>query len=134
MKRLVIGGYATVLGISFFLPHTAAICIIAVASGTMIYLFHMSERSIKIQMEESEKGFQSLFEHNPNAVGIFNRQGYFVDVNPSIERMLGYNKEELLKKSFLLFIAEETRQATMQNIELLLTGRAQTFTTSIIHK
>jgi diguanylate cyclase (GGDEF)-like protein/PAS domain S-box-containing protein len=134
MKRVVIGGYAVVLGISCFLPQTSAISIMAVASGMMVYLIYRSKRSLKVAMEESEKVFKSLFEHTPNAVGIFNRQGYFIDVNPSIERLLGYNKEELLQKSFLLFIAEETRQSTQQNIELLLTGRMQTFTTSIIHK
>jgi PAS domain S-box-containing protein len=51
-------------------------------------------------MQESEERFRLLFENSPDAITLLDRSGTIIDLNESTERLTGYTKEELVRKSF----------------------------------
>ncbi|MBF0311166.1 MAG: PAS domain S-box protein [Magnetococcales bacterium] len=52
------------------------------------------------RLEESENRFRSIFEHAPVAYQSLNREGCFIDTNPILHELLGYEREEILGRSF----------------------------------
>lgn len=85
-------------------------------------------------LSESEQRYQSLFDHNPDAVMSFDREGNFIDVNPAFEVLSGYSGEELQNLSFLTLISSEKLMITLANFEKTLAGQSQSFETIILHK
>ena len=67
-------------------------------------------KGLYIQLTDSEKLIQSVF--NVAAVGICvtDEQGYFVDVNEEYCRIYGYSKEEVIGKHFSMFIPAHNKQ------------------------
>lgn len=77
------------------------------SSGTKIYYDNQDAYQLMIrditehkQMEralsDKQQRYQSLFEHNPDAVFSVDQKGFFQEVNPSVGEILGYSQEELL--------------------------------------
>ena len=62
----------------------------------------LADKSSRLQFSESR--YRSLFEHNPDAVMTLDLRGYFTEVNPAAEKLLGYSAEELFERTFLPFI------------------------------
>jgi PAS domain S-box-containing protein len=55
----------------------------------------------------SEARFQTIFEAAPWGIALVDRDGRIVDSNPSLQRLLGYQPEELLNQGFAEFIRSE---------------------------
>lgn len=53
-----------------------------------------------------------FFESSVDILCIANYEGYFIDVNPSFIKLLGYSKQELLSRKIDEFVFEEDRAAT----------------------
>jgi len=53
------------------------------------------------KLKESEERLRILFEYAPDAYYLNDLKGNFIDGNIAAETMIGYNKEELIGKSFL---------------------------------
>jgi PAS domain S-box-containing protein len=66
-------------------------------------------------MEELDQFFRVA----PDLLCIANTDGYFLRLNPSWERVLGYTTEELLSKRFLDFVHPDDRERTRQAISTL---------------
>jgi PAS domain S-box-containing protein len=66
-------------------------------------------------MEELDQ----FFRFTPDLLCIANTDGYFLRLNPSCERVLGYTTEELLSKRFLDFVHADDRERTLQAISTL---------------
>jgi len=63
--------------------------------------------------------FDQFFRVTPDLSCIANTDGYFLRLNPSWERVLGYTTEELLSKRFLDFVHPDDRERTLQAISTL---------------
>lgn len=74
-----------------------------------------------VQLEE----YKHFFYYTHDFSCIANFDGYFQIINPRWERVLGYTKDELLKKRFTDFIHPDDIPATLKEMEKLKTG-AQT--------
>ncbi|HEX7903615.1 MAG TPA: PAS domain S-box protein, partial [Chitinophagaceae bacterium] len=59
------------------------------------------------ELRISEKKYRSLVEQAADAIFIFDRQGYFVDVNSISSELLGYTKEELLSMNLTDIVFED---------------------------
>jgi diguanylate cyclase (GGDEF)-like protein/PAS domain S-box-containing protein len=110
-----------------------------IASGGEEFILAMArDRTERLQMEktlkETEHVFDSLFDHNPNGVGVFDKLGNFVRMNQTMERIMGYTAEEVHQLPFLSFVAEEHLLHTFKNIEQVRGGQPKNFDTAIIHK
>jgi len=63
-----------------------------------------------------------LFELSLDLLCVAGTDGYFKQVNPAFERVLGYSREELLSRSFLDFVHPDDRARTLEAIAVLAQG------------
>jgi len=56
------------------------------------------QRRIEEALKQSDASYRKLFEYAPDGIVIADGQSYYLDANPSICRMLGYTREELIGK------------------------------------
>lgn len=56
------------------------------------------QRRVEEALKQSEASYRKLFEYAPDGIVIADGQSYYLDANPSICRMLGYSREELIGK------------------------------------
>lgn len=71
------------------------------------------------------KSYEKLFRLSTQPVAIANFDGYFTDLNPSWETMLGWSEAELKSKPFLEFVHPEDLEKTIQESQALQNRRTQ---------
>jgi two-component system NtrC family sensor kinase len=105
---------------------TAEVCIAPTRSDegrirTYAYIKDVTERKkFEKELRESEKRCQNLFERVRDGVFISSREGRFMDCNPALLEMLGYEtKEEFLKIDIAkdLYVNPADRKAFQRQIE-----------------
>lgn len=57
-----------------------------------------ARKEMERQLAESEQRYRSLFAHNSDPVYCFDLEGNLLDLNPAVERLTGYSREQLLGK------------------------------------
>lgn len=139
-NRLYIGGYLIVaIFVSIYVkPYAAWICIIA----ALPLFIQLLKRKIVIQPAGIEQQqiqtyhdvLDSLFEHNPNAIGICDQEGMFIRINKAAETTLGYSASELLQKRFSELVSHEINELTRGQVKQAKVGEPLTFDTSVSHK
>jgi len=75
-------------------------------------------------LRDSEERYRALFEYAPDGIVIANPQSYYIDANPSICRLLGYPRDELIG----LHASDIVAPAEIEHIEPALnviTAKAQ---------
>ncbi|MGQ7889667.1 putative bifunctional diguanylate cyclase/phosphodiesterase [Paenibacillus sp. WC2504] len=139
-NRLYIGGYLIVaIFVSLYVkPYAVWICVLA-ALPLFIQLLRKERdnqhSSIStLQHHSYQHVLDSLFEHNPNAIGIFDQEGTFIRINAAAETILGYSASELLEKRFSHFVTQEQYELTINQLQLATDGEPLTFETSVSHK
>ena len=71
-----------------------------------------TDRSSRLDSPETEA--EHLFEVSLDLLCVADPQGYFLQVNPAFERVLGYSREELTSRPIVDFVHPEDRQRTEQ--------------------
>lgn len=66
--------------------------------------------------------FEYFFQHSQEFCCIINLDGYFENINPVFEKLLGYSQNELVKSNFSSFIHPDDIQATQLELEKLKNG------------
>ena len=62
------------------------------------------------------KRYQSFFNESLDSMCMIQRNGFFEETNPTFSKVLEWNQEELMAKSFLEFVHPEDRDATQKII------------------
>ncbi|MCY9691978.1 sensor domain-containing protein [Paenibacillus alginolyticus] len=139
-NRLYIGGYLLVaIFVSFYVkPYAVWNCLLT-SLVLLVVLFRKggSTQSLKKDMPRDHmylNVLDSLFEHNPNAIGIFDQAGKFIRINLAAETILGYSVDELLNQPFISFVTQEQLERTSSQLEQVKSGTPVTFETAVIHK
>ncbi len=80
-------------------------------SAILCFMTDITERrQVETALKISEERFRILFDFAPDAMYISDLKGTFIEGNKAAEKMLDYNKEELIGKSFLkLHILDKTQ-------------------------
>ncbi|MFC7371545.1 PAS domain S-box protein [Fictibacillus iocasae] len=88
----------------------------------------LTERvTMERQLAESEQRFQSLIEHNMDALFSVDLNGRFTTVNPACEILTGYTQSELLGMSFHPLLPKERHFQAEQQFKEALNGNPQTY-------
>jgi PAS domain S-box-containing protein len=67
----------------------------------LISFLNINERKkAKEKLKESEQKYRFLFEKSPSSILLIDIEGKIVDCNPALEKLLGYNKKELIGKKY----------------------------------
>ncbi|HKI86997.1 MAG TPA: PAS domain S-box protein, partial [Thermoanaerobaculia bacterium] len=105
---------------------------LALASGAQDFLelddlsTPLLERSIQYSIErkntegarrKAEKRYRTLFEAAPDAIVLIGGGGRILDLNPSAERLLHYERQELVGKPVETIVPERAREAHRQHRE-----------------
>lgn len=78
--------------------------------------------ALRVNYTSSKRRYEKLFELSHDLLCIANTMGYFVQVNPTFTRLLGYPAEDLLNKSFLEYVHPDDVDATVNEIRNLRSG------------
>lgn len=91
-------------------------------------------REMEQRLRESENRYKSLFQHNPLGICAVNMEGHILSVNPSLEELTGYTKDELLGADILIMASSEEQDKIKRHMELAKQGETQTYESEFIHK
>ncbi|APB72338.1 PAS domain S-box protein [Paenibacillus polymyxa] len=91
-------------------------------------------REMELRLRESENRYRSLFQHNPLGICAVNMEGHILSVNPSLEELTGYTKDELLEADILIMASSEEQDKIKRHMELAQQGETQTYESEFIHK
>ncbi len=61
----------------------------------------LARKSAENNLKESEKKYRNLFENSPFPIILIDPKGMVENCNPAMEKVLGYSREELVKKRFV---------------------------------
>jgi PAS domain S-box-containing protein len=82
-------------------------------------------RAVEEKLEQSESRFWQFFQNLPVGIGIIDREGEWVQVNPVLEEILGYTSEELIGTSPLDYIHPDDIERSKQDIAAVVSGEAR---------
>jgi PAS domain S-box-containing protein len=90
--------------------------------GTFIDITEKFE--LEKRLKESERKFRILYESTPYSIALINSNGIIVDCNPTIEKLIGYDKVELIGKKFseLPIIPAESMQNIVNAFQEFIKG------------
>ncbi|MDR6879222.1 EAL domain-containing protein [Bacillus sp. 3255] len=139
-NRLYIGAYVLVaIFVSLYVkPYAAWICLIA--SMPLVVQLLRTTGQPRPPSEPVMQGpayhhvLDSLFEHNPNAIGIFDQEGTFIRINQAAETMLGYSAADLIGQPFSRFVSQEQLDLTCKQLQQANGGTSASFETTVSHK
>jgi PAS domain S-box-containing protein len=78
------------------------------------------------KLRESEEKYRFLFQNSPFSILLIETSGKIVECNPSIEKLIGYTKEELIGKKYrkLLVVPPEYMPKLLKRLELISKGES----------
>lgn len=105
------------LGLAVVVVANGLLLVALVVTGTRTFAKVASER------ESARRRFEIFFNKSLVLQCIAGLDGYFKQINPAWEDVLGYTREELLSKPFLDFVHPDDRDATVEATKGLGEGR-----------
>ncbi|MEO8204810.1 MAG: PAS domain S-box protein [Chthoniobacterales bacterium] len=87
-------------------------------------------------LQESDERFRGAFEHSGIGMALVSREGYFLQVNPALCRIVGYTVDEMLAVKFQQITFPEDTPYDLANLERLLRGESESYSMEkrYIHK
>lgn len=82
-----------------------------------------AQRMQKAARPDGEAKYRMLFEHTSDAVIVFDEEGRFLEVNARLCRLLGYEREELLRMNVRDLLPEEELARRPVSYEELRAGK-----------
>jgi len=88
------------------------------------------------ELQQNEERFRATFEQAAVGIAHVSPDGRWIRVNRKLCDIVGYNKEELLKKTFQEIIYHEDLDADLDHFRRMLAGEIQTYSVEMryIHK
>ncbi|UUZ92850.1 PAS domain S-box protein [Paenibacillus sp. P25] len=101
----------------------------------LIAVNQASVRKLALRLAElSRQRYDSIFEHNPDMVCLFDTKGRLIRTNPAAERITGYKAEAFVDKPFTRFLNRRDSLRIKAGFAKALQGLPQTVECTIRHK
>ena len=107
-----------------FSPRVLAFLALAIF-GVVLLLFIQVKKTPRNNVSAQDlttETFRRLFQVSTDMICTANAEGCFVDLSPSWEEVLGYSIKELKTRPFIELVHPDDRNATIQEVERLLTS------------
>ncbi len=65
-----------------------------------MFLDVSGQKATENKLRESIRKYSTLFETSPNSVLLINKKGKILDINPAVEHLTGYSRDELIGKKY----------------------------------
>ncbi len=101
-------------------------------TGLTVYFQDITER--RRQTKELDEHYKSLFHNNVDAVYSFDLNGNYISVNPTMEKMFGYSKDELLQMSFEEMVFADDLERVKRFFSKAAQGETQNYETKALHQ
>ncbi|WP_078549793.1 protein YpmT [Litchfieldia alkalitelluris] len=92
------------------------------------------QKKTKRALHDSQQRYKSLFNYNPDAVYSVDKNGYITNINTSVEKLLGYSRDELSVITFHSVIDPDYLELTTEHFKMAYKGEPQYYETVGIHK
>nr|CBH37461.1 hypothetical membrane protein, PAS fold family [uncultured archaeon] len=99
----------------------AFIALMLIVIGGVVYWGHHKGGKM---LQKVEEDYRSLVENAGDGIFTIDQDGRFTYMNKKGMELLGYAREELLGQNFVMVIAPEYREATIENFRKRQTGEA----------
>ncbi|WP_046216223.1 MHYT domain-containing protein [Paenibacillus wulumuqiensis] len=86
------------------------------------------------QAHINQRRYDSIFEHNPDMVLLFNRRGELLRANPAAEKIMGYSMNQLKGLSFLNMVTEPYVDKVWSCFQDAMEGISHTIELTIYHQ
>ena len=86
------------------------------------------------ELEKTERHYESLFRHNPDAVYSLDLEGRFLTANLAMEQMLASVAQHLRQKLFTDFIIGEDQEEARRHFEEAVRGEPQNYEVTVTDK
>lgn len=97
------------------------IALLLIVTGWVVYRGY---RRRGIVLQKVEEDYRALVENAEDGIFTIDQEGRFTYMNKKGMEMLGYAREELIGNNFVMVIAPEYREFTIENFRKRLTGEA----------
>jgi two-component system, sporulation sensor kinase A len=85
-------------------------------------------------LNESMARYETLFNGNHDAIFALDLDGYFIQVNPSCESMVGFSADELTEMTFQMLVPVEDLHQVFHNFHQTFEGKIQNYDYKITNK
>ena len=85
-------------------------------------------------LRESEERFRTAFENAAAGMALMANDGYFLEVNQTLCKILGYSEEELLRKTWVEITEPEDLDGCYDWLKRIKTGEESAYEKRFIHK
>ncbi|PXW92721.1 PAS domain S-box-containing protein/diguanylate cyclase (GGDEF)-like protein [Streptohalobacillus salinus] len=92
------------------------------------------EKATQDLLKYAQLQYKSLFTNNIETVATFDLNGKFVDLNDATITLTGYQREELLGRSFEFLLTSDVKALTLDFFNSAQSGVTKEYETKIIHK
>jgi len=84
--------------------------------AVLIFMYRFRKKTLKLVSAQKEK-YQLLAENTEDVIWTMNPENEFSYVSPSVQRLRGYNADEVMKQPFNEFLAPDSLQIVAENLE-----------------
>jgi len=92
------------------------------------------QKRIEQELEENKQRYQSLFYFNPDLVYSLDLNGTITNINPSVQRLIGYTPEQIIGQNYSKFIQDQHLCYTKKSFQKATQGIPQSYETGLINK
>ncbi|MFD1031455.1 EAL domain-containing protein [Metaplanococcus flavidus] len=86
------------------------------------------------ELEENRQRYQSLFKNNPDGIYSLDPAGQLMNINHSLEEMLGYSLEEMIAMTFHVVVDSDYLEMANKKFLKALAGTPQNYEILAVHK